>query len=619
MTASHPIDSQIRYVLTQNTFKLQAESYTQDEFIDLLSEMAAATWKAQDREPVSVHAEAAVGSMSLGARATAFLQLCVDCGFLVRSEAGKLRFRDSWLHGYLAARGLVHLLGGEYSDRGLTRDNVASVLEKIGSPAIPVMVAALAAQDDAMGLGAAVVLRRIGPTAVPALVEAISSGNHRVRRWVTEALSSKENANAALPVLLRVVEEDDRPLVVAGAIGALRRSENPEVEPALIAALRHDDPIVRMFSKQALEEFDSPRARRALDNLARPAPGSAPCAGTLSETHPANENERSARVSVSDSPRIFISYSKEDVYYADEIRRLLRLANFDPWMDSAGLLAGEAWEARLVEAIRTSDFVVALLSEHTAGGYQETELRVAVKNAPSGRKADVPFVLPCAIGRLLRGDTEEAIPNFLDKSQLIRLWSFNTSWRQVHESLYMFSRSAGLSVPMLLRSTPRTDFDEAAANQMIVEKNFFDSSRNKGGRPAADTLNTLLNGALVEDPATGRNWTRNCSAPLPYIGQSHARMVVWKANAERLGSAEDWRLPTLDEAMSLMTREKNAKGLFISHDFSDDGYVLTCDAHTGGRESLVWVACYALGDCQEVPTEAPVPVRLVRTDWDYLR
>ena len=71
--------------------------------------------------------------------------------------------------------------------------------------------------------------------------------------------------------------------------------------------------------------------------------------------------------------------------------------------------------------------------------------------------------------------------------------------------------------------------------------------------------------------------------------------------------------------MSLMEREKNAKGLFISHYFSDDGYVLTCDTHAGGSESLVWVACYAHGDCQQVPTHGPVPVRLVRTDWEYLK
>jgi hypothetical protein len=411
VTGSQLIDGQIRYRLTQNRAKLEAESYTQDEFIALLSELARATWKAQDHEHTAIDVEEPLASISAGARPTAFLQLCVDFAFILRNETNTLRFRDGWLHGYLAARGLVHFLGGEYSDRGLTRDGAVSLLEKIGSPAIPVMIAALAAQDDAMCLVAALVLREIGPSAVPALTEALLSGNQRVRRWATEALSSKESANAVLPLLLRVVREDDLPLVVAGAVLALGKSQNPEAEPGLISALRHDEPIVRSFIKQALQELDRPSARRALDALAQTAPGMSSYATASRKPHPTDEDERIVHESFPNAPRIFISYAKEDVSYADELRRLLKLADFDPWIDSAGLLGGEAWETRLREVIRTSDFVIALLSEHTAGGYQEKELRVAIDNAPAGRNANVPFVLPCAIGALLRGASGAALPD----------------------------------------------------------------------------------------------------------------------------------------------------------------------------------------------------------------
>jgi HEAT repeat protein len=90
------------------------------------------------------------------------------------------------------------------------------------------------------------------------LVQAISSGNDRVRRWATDALSSPENANAALPTLLRVLEEDDQPLVLGSAAIALGNSQNPSAEQGLIAALRHSHPIVRTLAQQALETFDSP-------------------------------------------------------------------------------------------------------------------------------------------------------------------------------------------------------------------------------------------------------------------------------------------------------------------------------------------------------------------------
>jgi hypothetical protein len=394
VTQSDAAESQIRYVLEQNAARLAAEGYTQDELIELLSELAAPTWTPPDRESASV--DAAAESLSTGAK-EAFLRLGIACGLLVRSDAGMLRFRDAWLHGYLAARGLVHLLGGEYSDRGLIRDNAVRRLEQIGSPAIPVMIAALAVKDDAVGLGAALVLRDLGPAAVPAVVNALASGNKRVRRWAIEALSSPENANTALQVLLRVLEEDEDPLVLARAADALGKSGNPEAEPGLIAALRDSHSMVRMVARQALERFDTPRARRALDDLERPTPRSDPQARTAAATKAADEPDRRVRVPASDSPRIFISYAKEDVRLADEIRRLLTLADFDPWMDSAGLLAGDAWEARLAEVLRTSDFVIALLSEHTAGGYQETELHIASNSRPGGRNASVPFVLPCPL------------------------------------------------------------------------------------------------------------------------------------------------------------------------------------------------------------------------------
>jgi hypothetical protein len=616
VTQSDAAESQIRYVLEQNAARLAAEGYTQDELIARLSELAAATWTPPDRESASV--DAAAESLSTGAK-EAFLRLGISCGLLVRSDAGMLRFRDAWLHGYLAARGLVHLLGGEYSDRGLTRDNAVWQLEQIGSPAIPVMLAALAVKDDAVGLGAAVVLRNLGPAAVPAVVNALASGNKRVRRWATGALSSLENANAALQVLLRVLEEDEDPLVLAGAALALGMSGNPEAEPGLIAALRHSDPMVRTVTRQALERFDSPRARRALDHLERPTPRSDPHARTPAATRAADELDRRVRVPAPDSPRIFISYAKEDIRLADEIRRLLTLADFDPWMDSAGLLAGDPWEARLAEVLRTSDFVIALLSEHTAGGYQETELRIAANSRPGGRDASVPFVLPCALGRLLRGNLQDVIPEGFDPDAVIRFWNVQADWRQLHEALYSSACATGLSPPVLLRSKPGTDFDEAAATPMIVRRNFFDASRNNTGRPPAASLTTSLNGAIVEDWATGRAWTRACAAPLPYLGQRRAGMVGSTANSQRLGGASDWRLPTLEEAMSLMTGEENARGLFISPHFSDDGYVVTCDAQVGGGGSFVWVAAYAQGDCLQVPADAPVAVRLVRTNWEHLR
>jgi hypothetical protein len=321
------------------------------------------------------------------------------------------------------------------------------------------------------------------------------------------------------------------------------------------------------------------------------------------------ENERT-RASVVSAPRIFISYPRENASDANEIRRLLTLAGFEPWMDVSDLLAGEAWEKRLVEAIRTSDFVLALLSEHSAGGYQETELRVAAENAPQDRDGQVPFIVPC----LTHPDT--AIPAFLDQTHVVKL--MQGSWRVLHELLCAAARSAGLRVPTLLRSAPRNDLTDAAATQMIVEKNFFEHTRHTSGRPAADDYVTYFAG-MVTDQVTGRQWTATCGGPLPLVGQVSAMTMVAQANEQRLGGSDDWRLPTLDESMSLMARHKNARRLFLSAHFSDESYALACDTCPRAGQTFVWVVSYIHGECQTVPADSPWPVRLVRTTWEHLK
>ena len=100
-----------------------------------------------------------------------------------------------------------------------------------------------------------------------------------------------------------------------------------------------------------------------------------------------------------------------------------------------------------------------------------------------------------------------------------------------------------------------------------------------------------------------------------------------RLNLERLGGYDDWRLPTLEEAMSLMSMNIRAGGLYISELFSNHGYVRTADCSPGPKllelfgESEpgwepVWVVGYADADCLEVPQEAPIPLRFVRTDLD---
>jgi hypothetical protein len=78
------------------------------------------------------------------------------------------------------------------------------------------------------------------------------------------------------------------------------------------------------------------------------------------------------------SPRVFLSYADDDAEHAMRLRPLLKVAGFDPWLDSNALSPQEPLEAAMADAMASSDFVVALLSGRTRSSHQEREIRCAI-------------------------------------------------------------------------------------------------------------------------------------------------------------------------------------------------------------------------------------------------
>lgn len=60
--------------------------------------------------------------------------------------------------------------------------------------------------------------------------------------------------------------------------------------------------------------------------------------------------------------RVFISYSRKDEDFAQELLAGLVLAGFEPYLDKHGIAAGEDWEARLGRLIEAADTVVFVIS-----------------------------------------------------------------------------------------------------------------------------------------------------------------------------------------------------------------------------------------------------------------
>jgi TIR domain len=63
---------------------------------------------------------------------------------------------------------------------------------------------------------------------------------------------------------------------------------------------------------------------------------------------------------------VFISYSRDDLDFADQLDASLRLGGFETTIDRRGISGGEDWKTRLGALIRDSDTVVFVLSPSSA-------------------------------------------------------------------------------------------------------------------------------------------------------------------------------------------------------------------------------------------------------------
>lgn len=156
-----------------------------------------------------------------------------------------------------------------------------------------------------------------------------------------------------------------------------------------------------------------------------------------------------------------------------------------------------------------------------------------------------------------------------------------------------------------LRATPVYYLTHDNAAEIIKHYDFCDGHINGDGKGVAHNyeLRDYNDSKVVLDHATGLMWQQSGSQrlfngrPLPY---EWARKYIKDLNKKRFAGFNDWRLPTFDEAMSLMEREKkNANHLHIDSVFDNEQpYIWTADRlHLGAG----WVIHFH--DCHYVPTQ----------------
>lgn len=138
---------------------------------------------------------------------------------------------------------------------------------------------------------------------------------------------------------------------------------------------------------------------------------------------------------------------------------------------------------------------------------------------------------------------------------------------------------------------------------------FFDSNKNKSGKGVTHRYEAREHKGekIVLDHATGLMWQESGSTK--YMNYAEAQKYLQTLRAKNLAGFNDWRLPTLEEAMSLMAPQKQGD-LYLDRVFDHQRrYIWISDHLEGGT---AWVVNFDDGYCNVHPVDGDVYVRVVR-------
>ena len=141
-----------------------------------------------------------------------------------------------------------------------------------------------------------------------------------------------------------------------------------------------------------------------------------------------------------------------------------------------------------------------------------------------------------------------------------------------------------------LRSSYST-LDTDDVKSMLKRYNFFDSSWNKNGEFQNDYKQKSINGdRVVIDHATGLMWHQSGSSN--YMMWNAAADWVKDLNRRGYAGHNDWRLPTVEEAASLLESSKGNNDLYIDSVFDKKQWWIWTGNKKDGSEAAWFVHFY---------------------------
>ncbi len=143
------------------------------------------------------------------------------------------------------------------------------------------------------------------------------------------------------------------------------------------------------------------------------------------------------------------------------------------------------------------------------------------------------------------------------------------------------------------QSTSRESLSGDSVIELLEDNGFYDRDWNNSTSGFANDFKLQNDGKVVFDRASGLMWQQSGSAK--DISCDKAKKYVALLNSDQFAGYNDWRLPTLGEAMSLMEPIEKSGGLNIDRVFdTTQRWIWTSDVNS---TSLAWLVNFVSGNC----------------------
>ena len=137
---------------------------------------------------------------------------------------------------------------------------------------------------------------------------------------------------------------------------------------------------------------------------------------------------------------------------------------------------------------------------------------------------------------------------------------------------------------------------EEEAKEIIIKNDFFDKNRNQKGNGFSNRFEIFQfnDDKVIFDHTSHLTWQQHGSLE----AMSFEQALCWIDELNKIGYADftDWRLPTLEEAMSLVKKQKNSGNLFKDQIFGQkQNGIWTSDLTE--NKTMAWVVFFNYGSC----------------------